>query len=95
MLTGYIKPTSGRAIAHNIASGQIDLFSDSLYVADFIGLCPQQNSLLTNMTVRENLIFFCKLKGVDDLDEVVDATLQKFNLKACNSSFAKDISGGQ
>ena len=32
------------------------------------------------MTVRENLIFYCRLKNVENMDTVIDETLEKFNL---------------
>ena len=64
MLTGLTEPTSGSAIAHNITNNDVDLFKDYSNIADFIGLCPQNDVLFTMMTVRENLIFYCKLKNV-------------------------------
>lgn len=81
MLTGLTEPTSGSAIAHHIGSSdEIDLFKDYQNIADFIGLCPQNDVLFTKMTVRENLIFYCKLKKVENMDTVIDDTLEKFNL---------------
>ena len=46
------------------------------------------------MTVRENLIFYCKLKDVIDMDAVIDETLEKFNLTAKQTAKAGEISGG-
>ena len=40
------------------------------------------------MTVRENLIFYCKLKNVENMDAVIDETLEKFNLTAKQTAFA-------
>ena len=51
--------------------------------------------LFTKMTVRENLLFYCKLKNVPDMDTVIDETLEKFNLTSRQSAFATEISGGQ
>ena len=64
MLTGLTRPTGGSAIAQNIATQDVDLFTDYQNIADFIGLCPQVDVLFTKLTVRENLIFYCKLKNV-------------------------------
>ena len=82
MLTGLTKPSSGEAIAENIGrtGNNISLFNDYRNIADFIGLCPQIDVLFTKLTVRENLIFYCKLKNVEDMDAVIDETLEKFNL---------------
>ena len=95
MLTGLTKPSSGSAVAHNIQPTPVDLFTDYQNIADFIGLCPQVDVLFTKMIVRENLIFYCKLKNVSDMDAVVDDMLAKFNLTDRASAFATEISGGQ
>ena len=59
MLTGQEKPTSGSAVAFDV-----DLFKDYQSVTDFIGVCPQENVLFEKMTVLENLMFFCKFRGL-------------------------------
>jgi len=46
------------------------------------------------MTVRENLIFYCKLKNISDMESVIDETLDKFNLTAKQTALASSISGG-
>lgn len=71
------------------------MFQDYQNIADFIGLCPQVDVLFTKMTVRENLIFYCKLKDVQDANAVIDETLEKFNLAAKHADFAEKLSGGQ
>ena len=78
MLTGLTKPSSGQAYVQNIHDGiaYVDLFKDYQNIADFIGLCPQVDVLFTKMTVRENLLFYCKLKSVQDMETVVDETLE-------------------
>jgi len=95
MLTGLIQPSSGSAITHNVLSQPVDLFTDYQSISDFIGLCPQIDVLFTQMTVKENLIFYCKLKNVENMDTVVDETLEKFNLSSKADNWARDISGGQ
>ena len=94
ILTGLIQPSTGSAIASNIVNQPVDLFTDYQNIADFIGLCPQVDVLFTKMTVKENLIFYCKLKNVENMDTVVDETLQKFNLAAKANNWAGEISGG-
>ena len=97
MLTGLVQATQGTAVAHNICpeTREVDLFKDYQNIADFIGLCPQNDVLFTMMTVRENLLFYCKLKNVENMDTVIDETLEKFNLTAKQTAFAGKISGGQ
>lgn len=59
MLTGIIPPTSGTALVegYNIRT-QMDKVRESL------GLCPQHNILFDELTVKEHLYFFSKLKGL-------------------------------
>ena len=94
MLTGVTEPTSGSAFVYNVEDQPVDLFTDYQHIADFIGLCPQVDVLFTKMTVRENLIFYCKLKNIQDMDTVIDDTLDKFNLTAKQTALASNISGG-
>ena len=94
ILTGLTQPSAGSAIASNILNQPVDLFTDYQNIADFIGLCPQVDVLFTQMTVKENLIFYCKLKNVENMETVVDETLEKFNLAAKANNWAGEISGG-
>ena len=64
MLTGMTRPTSGQAVAYNIRPEPVDLFMDYQNISDFLGLCPQVDVLFERMTVRENLLFYAKLKDV-------------------------------
>ena len=71
------------------------MFEDYRDLVDFIGFCPQDDVLIDRLTVRENLIFFCRFKGVENEDEVVDEVLESYNLKANEATLAKHLSGGQ
>ena len=95
MLTGLMPPTAGSAIAQNVLNEPLDLFTDYQNISDFIGLCPQVDVLFTQMTVKENLIFYCKLKNVENMNTVIAETLEKFNLSAKADNWAGQISGGQ
>ncbi len=93
MLTGMFSPTSGTAFLnkHDIRS-DIDLARKSL------GLCPQHNILFDDLTVREHLIFFCRLKGVTKKEAIEDeitkyVSLLEFNDKV--DALSKTLSGGQ
>ena len=51
--------------------------------------------LFERMTVRENLLFYAKLKDVQNMDQVIDDTLEEFNLASKSTALASKISGGQ
>lgn len=71
MLTGLTNASEGQATAQNILNRPIDLFSDYQNITDLIGLCPQVDVLFESMTTRENLMFYCKLKNVENMDQVI------------------------
>jgi ABC-type multidrug transport system ATPase subunit len=47
------------------------------------------------MTVKENIIFFCRFKDVPDIDTVIQENLEQFNLESKANTLAKNLSGGQ
>lgn len=59
MLTGMFPPTSGTASIN----GQ-DIRTNIQGVRSSLGLCPQHNVLFDELTVREHIIFFGRLKGL-------------------------------
>ena len=71
MLTGLTNASEGQATAQNILDRPIDLFSDYQNITDLIGLCPQVDVLFESMTTKENLLFYCKLKNVENMDQVI------------------------
>ena len=58
MLTGLIKPTSGRAEAFGI-----DMFHDMDEIRKILGVCPQHDILFRNLTPVEHLKIYAAFKG--------------------------------
>ena len=71
------------------------MFSDYRNLVDFIGVCPQEDVLIDRMTVSENLMFFCKFKNTENADQVIQETLDKFNLYEKHDTQEMSLSGGQ
>jgi ATP-binding cassette subfamily A (ABC1) protein 3 len=95
MLTGLTKPTSGSANAIDILPGQdIDLFADYENLVDLIGVCPQEDVLISRLTVEENLQFFCLFKSIANSEHIIEEILDKYNLAAKRDTQAKSLSGG-
>ena len=59
MLCGLYKPTSGRALVAGF-----DLSSDLSSIHQVMGVCPQHDVLWNDLTAREHLIFFARLRKV-------------------------------
>jgi ATP-binding cassette subfamily A (ABC1) protein 3 len=61
-----------------------------------MGLCPQFDTLVERLTVRENLLFFGKIKGLSshDLVPVTEAFLKAMNIKRYENKVVQQLSGG-
>jgi ABC-type multidrug transport system ATPase subunit len=59
MLTGLVLPTSGNALV----AGH-DVLRDLRALSNLVGVCPQQDILWPELTVREHLLFYARVKGV-------------------------------
>ena len=72
MLTGLFPPTAGTAYV----DGK-DIRSELDSIRSSLGLCPQHNVLFNELTVREHITFFSKLKGLKKKSEI-DEQIRKY-----------------
>jgi ABC-type multidrug transport system ATPase subunit len=91
VLTGLLHPDSGTA---NINS--FDLRSDLFQIRRNLGYCPQFDLLWGELTAREHLTLFARLKGVsiDKLKDEVEERLNDVNLKDVGDHRVDTFSGG-
>lgn len=91
MLTGMFPPTSGTALINNK-----DIRKDIAGVRSSLGLCPQHNVLFDELTVREHIIFFSRLKGLDDkeIEQEIVKYVDLLELQPKINSQARTLSGG-
>lgn len=91
MLTGMIQPTSGTALVNGK-----DIRKDIEAVRSSIGLCPQHNILFDDLTVREHIKFFSRLKGLQekDVEREVDKYVKLLKLDNKIDARAGSLSGG-
>lgn len=59
MLAGLLKPTSG-----SIYIEGYDLLHDPVNARQSLGYVPQDDIYIDNLTVRENIIFYCRIRGL-------------------------------
>lgn len=59
-----------------------DVRSQGRYARGNLGFCPQHNVLFNELTVREHLEFFARLKGFhgQELSEEIDTLIEKLEL---------------
>ncbi|XP_035828410.1 ATP-binding cassette sub-family A member 3 [Aplysia californica] len=91
MLTGFMAPSSGTAVVNGY-----DIRSNIDEVRETLGLCPQHNILFDQLTVREHLYFFAKMKGVSgNLDALIATVVNDMFLTGKENTQAQHLSGGQ
>lgn len=93
MMIGLTKPTSGTAYVHGM-----DILSDMGEVYTRMGVCPQHDLLWGNLTGREHLMFYGRLKNLKGaaLTQAVEESLKSVNLfkGGVGDKQAKQYSGG-
>ncbi|XP_074030310.1 phospholipid-transporting ATPase ABCA3 [Leptinotarsa decemlineata] len=91
MITGMLEVTSGSIIINGS-----DIKNNMDKIRQNLGLCPQHNLFFTDLTVREHLLFFAKLKGRTSQDAALetDKLLKDMNLYEKRNSLAHTLSGG-
>lgn len=91
MLTGMFPPSAGTATINGS-----DVRTNINGVRESIGLCPQYNILFDELTVREHIVFFSKLKGLSSADAETEARryVELLELIPKTNSQSKTLSGG-
>ncbi|CAD7090835.1 unnamed protein product [Hermetia illucens] len=86
MITGLISPTSGTAIVNDV-----DILENMEDVRKSFGFCPQHNILFSELTVREHIIFYSRLKGLDkkEIEEEIDKYLKILEFEDKRNALAK------
>lgn len=81
MLAGFIRPTAGSVSFAALPSQ--------------IGICPQQNTLWDELTVREHVKLWSRVKCGRETPQEIDSLIESCNLTKKRDSFSKTLSGGQ
>lgn len=95
MLTGAILPTSGRALIRGK-----DTRSQMGDIRQTIGICLQHDCLFPQLTVREHLEFFSRIKGVyskmpsSEAEQHIDDAIRDVALQEKTNAFTRNLSGG-
>ncbi len=91
MLSCLIKPTSGDAkvLGHSI-------ITESAKVKQINNVSPQETAIAPNLTVKENLELIAGIYGIqkDEVKNVVNKTIEDFELGEIKNDRAKTLSGG-
>jgi ABC-type lipoprotein export system ATPase subunit len=92
ILTGLFETTSGTAFVAGY-----DVSKDTKHVYRNIGICPQFNILWGQITVREHLLFYARVKGFCGSEEksAIRECMEQVELLDEGDSLAKHLSCGQ
>lgn len=88
ILCGLTKKTSGK-----ITVNDFDLDKDIDKIKEIIDLSPQETSIASNLTVKENLEFFANIYDNNNTD-VLSEIIETFKLGEVLNQRAKTLSGG-
>lgn len=91
MVSGLEAPSAGEAYINGY-----DISLNTMKAQRSMGLCPQFDTLIGQLSVKENLMFFGRVKGVPSavLSDVVDAFMVALNIKQYESKLTQRLSGG-
>jgi ABC-type ATPase involved in cell division len=93
---GAMAPTEGYATV----AGR-DIRTDLKAIRQDIGICLQHDCLFPDLTVREHLVFFARLKGIytkmtkAEAEEHIDQAIRDVALFEKRNTLSKRLSGGQ
>ncbi len=86
-----IGPTSGTGSICGV-----DILEDMNKVREYIGFLPQFDILWDELTAKEHLIMFARLKGIEksEIKSLVSEILKEVNLEDVGNSLVRTFSGG-
>ncbi|MDZ4769584.1 MAG: ABC transporter ATP-binding protein [Chloroflexota bacterium] len=89
LLTGFLPPTEGSA---TIAGH--DVVTDSLDARRAVGYLPERVPVYPDMTVREFVTFWARLRGRRDAQAGADAAIERVNLSDRRNTLIRNLSKG-
>ncbi|MCX6652330.1 MAG: ABC transporter ATP-binding protein [Methanomassiliicoccales archaeon] len=89
ILTGQIRPTSGRAIVLGL-----DCATQGIEIKRNVGIVPEVESPPSYLTASEFLWFAGKVRELDNLDKKVERWLDFFELQEARGTLCRDLSKG-
>jgi len=102
-LNGAGKTTTFKCITHEhglnngkIKVNGIDISEDFDSISHMFGYCPQFDAIFEFMTVKENLEFYARIKGVKNnmIDKLIKAMIEEMSLNEFVNKISGRLSGG-
>lgn len=92
MICGLISPSEG-----NIFLNDLDITNESLHKRAMLGIgyLPQDSSVLKDLSVWDNMQIAAELKGLKDINELIEEKLNLLKIYDRKDRLAKSLSGGE
>ncbi|XP_053563269.1 ABC-type organic anion transporter ABCA8 [Bombina bombina] len=93
MLAGEVTPTAGKVVFYGSGLAESQTEDDT---TPFLGYCPQESPLWSNLTVKEHLEIYAAVKGMkkEDADTAIKRVGEALGLKDHLHKQAKNLSAG-
>ena len=97
LIAALSKPTTGEVIVDEKKISKLPDSFASIYRRDNIGFIFQKYNLITNLSVKENILLPLIPLNPDaiELDKKVDAVMQRFQISHKKDVVVKNLSGGE
>ena len=89
MLTGYMPPTSGRAVVAGY-----DVFEQSMEVRQHIGYLLENVPLYRDLTPRSYLAYIAEIRGLKNARQKIEETLERVGMSQRADSQIRNLSKG-
>ncbi|ULO02021.1 lipooligosaccharide transport system, ABC transporter ATP-binding component LptB [Campylobacter sp. RM5004] len=92
MICGLISPSEG-----NIFLNDLDITNEPLHKRAMLGIgyLPQDSSVLKDLSVWDNMQIAAELKGLKDINELIEEKLNLLKIYDRKDRLAKSLSGGE
>ena len=96
LITGISNPSSGSVLLEDEPVSEFDDDKLSRVRRDKIKYIPQGDSLLSALTVRENILLPYELNGEDPIDEqILEKTARDLGIEDLLNEYPSELSGGE
>ncbi len=89
ILTGYMPPTSGKAVI-----GGFDVMEDPLEVRRLVGYLPETVPLYGDMTVFDYLMYMAKIRRIENAEDRIDEVLELVSMEERSGGYIGKLSKG-